>query len=136
METAMKDTPAYKGLEELLENERAGSPKIRALAHWLMQEDIRSKLEQPLSPSQERQCITQQAYVEYLIFAEGYTADAAEYLTAFEEGFASLQPYIDTFRDEGKLNTLLLYLREINREKSVLARKRVLETKRAWEEYR
>ena len=132
----MKNTPEYIALEELLENERAGSPTIRALAHLLMQEEVRWQLEQPLSPSQERQCITQQSCVEYLIFAEGYTADAAEYLTAFEEGFASLQPSIDTFRDEGKLNTLLLYLREINREKSVLARKRVLETKRAWEEYR
>jgi len=132
----MKNTPEYIALEEFLKGERAGSPTIRALAHWLMQEDIRSKLEQPLSPKQERQCITQQSCVEYLIFAEGYTADAAEYLTAFEEGFASLQPYIDTFRDEGKLNTLLLYLREINREKSVLARKRVLEVRRAWEEYR
>ena len=37
---------------------------------------------------------------------------------------------------EGRLHIPLIYLREINRDKSTLAKQIALENKRAWEEYR
>ena len=37
---AMKERREYQHLEEVLKQEKAGSAKIRALAHWLMQEKI------------------------------------------------------------------------------------------------
>src|SRR5262245_39609989 len=115
METAMKDTAAYKGLEELLKNEEAGSAKIRALADWLMQERLKWRLEHDCrTPSQRQKLITEEAYIDIRIFMEGYKEDAAEYLDAYENAFELLQPHIDKFMDEGRLHILLIYLREIN----------------------
>ena len=116
---AMKERREYQHLEEVLKQEKAGSAKIRALAHWLMQENIKWKLEHDCKSNDDRRKLfTKEAYIEYLIFAEGYKEDSADYLTAYEHAFETMKPYIDQFMDEGKLGILLIYLREINREKS------------------
>ena len=133
----MKDTAAYKGLEALLKNEKAGSAKIRALAHWLIQERVKWRLEHDCrTPSQRQKLITEEASIEFRIYMESFKEDAAEYLDTYENAFELLQPSINKFMDEGRLHIPLVYLREINREKSKLAKQRALENKRAWEEYR
>jgi hypothetical protein len=117
-EEAMKERSEYQQLEEVLRKERAGSPKIRALAHWLMQENVRFKMSQPKTPSEERKLITEEAIIEYRIWFEGFSAEVIEYTEAYEHAFELLQPFVNKFIDEGKLDILLVYLREINREKS------------------
>jgi len=114
----MKERREYQQIEEVVRKKRAGSAKIRALAHWLMQEDIRWEMSQPKTASEERKLITEEAIIEYSIRFEGYTAEAGDYLEAYEQAFELLQPFVNKFMDEGKLDILLIYLREINREKS------------------
>ena len=92
----MENRPEYKQLEEALRGEKAGSARIRALAHWLMQEDIKWKLEHDCrSDNDLRKLITDEAFVEYLIFSEGYKEDTAEYLEAYEHAGETMKLYIE-----------------------------------------
>jgi hypothetical protein len=117
----MKDTPEYQHLEEVLKNENAGSAKIRGLADYLMLEDLQWRLaykRQELSQEEIYELRSRKGFMIQHSWLQSFKEDSDEYISAYEGAFEWMKPYIDKYMDEGKLSVLLIYLREINREKS------------------
>jgi hypothetical protein len=118
---AVKNRPEYRHLEEVLKNEKAGSAKIRALADYLMLEDLQWRLahkRQELSREEIYELRSRKGFMIQYGWLQSFKEDSDEYISAFEGAFELMKPYIDKYMDEGKLNVLLIFLREINREKS------------------
>ena len=117
----MKGTPERQHLEEILKDDKAGSAKIRGLADFLLLKDLQWRLaykRQELSQEEIYELRSRKGFMIQHSWLQNFKEDSDEYISAFEGAYEILQPYIAKYMDEGKLTVLLIYLREINREKS------------------
>jgi hypothetical protein len=134
----VKGSPERQQLEEALKNEKAGSPKIRALADYAKLKHVEWQEEHELDARNDRalrEFLVRKGYIEWQIEHQAFMADAYEYTGAYEQAGEILAPYFDLY--EGHPGEVLINdLKEINKEKSERAKQRALEERRAWEEYR
>ena len=111
----MKTSPERQALEKALENEKAGSAKIRALADYALFEDIVYKIRH--RKGNLSQLETQKIALEIAMEQKFYGEDAYDYLEASGSAQEILAPYYEKYNGyPGEV--LLEDLREINREKS------------------
>ncbi len=114
----MKGSPERQALEESLRDEKVGSTKIQALGDYASLKDIGYRTEYRPAEMDELdgiQLIIEKAVAEKHIQLREFHADAYEYIEAFKNAEAILQPYLAI---DNPYQVFLDDLREINREKS------------------
>jgi hypothetical protein len=115
----MKETPEYKALDEALNGEKAGSPKIQALAYYAMLKDAEYRLAQlrdDVCDLNRRELETCRIFVGQAVEGWQYTAEALEYEEAFANAPQTLHLYFTKYNGHPG-QVLLEDLAEINRGK-------------------
>ena len=117
----MQGSPERQHLDEALKDERIGSPKIQALAHYAMLKDVEWQTENRPAVIDELdglQLIAQKAVAEHHIDMWKLRAEVDAFFEAFDNAAAIIAPYLAS--DDPQRSPYQLFLedlKEINWEK-------------------